>query len=213
MCRKVSRPAHGAGPSVEPMTNTHTHSDTHTQTSPHDAYTALAGPFGAVVDRVPADAWDRPSPCEGWSGRDVLAHVVDTQRQFLEARGLETGDRPDLGTPGAAWRDHATRVADLLGDPEVAGLAYDGVFGPTTVGESMVRFYGFDLVVHRWDIARAAGQDERLSDAELDMVDTAASGFGEHLYDEGVCRPAIAVADDADRQTRVLARLGRDARG
>lgn len=183
---------------------------THTaETTPLQAYTDLAGPFGAVVERLDPADWDRPSPCEGWSARDVLAHVVDTQRQFLQTHALDVGDRPDLDAPGPAWRTHAGRVEDLLSDPAVAGLTYDGVFGPTTVGDSMVRFYGFDLVVHRWDIAQAAGHRERLSDAELDMVDTAATGFGEHLYDEGVCRPAVEVGDGADRQAQVLGRLGR----
>ncbi len=182
-----------------------------TETTPLQAYTDLAMPFAAVVERLDPSDWDRPSPCEGWSARDVLAHVIDTQRQFLEARGLDVGDRPDLGDPTSAWERHASRVQDLLGDASVAGLVYDGVFGRTTVGASMVRFYGFDLVVHRWDIARSAGLDEPLSDAELEMVDTAADGFGGHLYDEGVCRTAVDVSDDADRQTRVLARLGRAA--
>jgi len=183
---------------------------THTaETAPLQAYTELAEPFGAVVARLDPDDWDRPSPCEGWSARDVLAHVVDTQRQFLEARGLDVGHRPDLSAPGPGWRTHTDRVQDLLGDPTVAGLTYDGVFGPTTVGDSMIRFYGFDLVVHRWDVARSAGHDERLADAELDLVDTAATGFGEHLYDEGVCRPALVVDGDADRQAQVLGRLGR----
>ena len=180
-----------------------------TEPTPLQAYTDLADPFGAVVERLDPADWERPSPCEGWSARDVLAHVVDTERQFLEGHALDVGDRPDLGTPGAAWRTHAERVQGLLGDPAVAGLTYDGVFGRATVGDSMTRFYGFDLVVHRWDIAQAAGHDERLSGAELDMVDTAATGFGEHLYDTGVCHAALEVGDDADRQARVLARLGR----
>jgi len=100
-------------------------------------------------------------------------------------------------------------MRELLADPDVAGITYDGVFGTTSVGDSIVTFYGFDLVVHRWDIAAAAGLDERFRDEELDLLETSAEGFGEHLYDEGVCRPALPPPVGADRQERILARLGR----
>jgi hypothetical protein len=77
------------------------------------------------------------------------------------------------------------------------------------VGQSLVAFHGFDLVVHRWDIAAAVGLDEPFTDDELEMIERSADGFGDHLYDDGVCAPALPVADGADRQERVLARLGR----
>ncbi|MGO4600660.1 TIGR03086 family metal-binding protein [Terrabacter sp. 2YAF2] len=178
------------------------------------SYLRLAEPFGAVVDRVPATGWDAPSPCEGWSARDVLAHVIHSQRTFLAERGVDAATSVDLDSdpsidPGDAWRVHLERMRELLADPAVAGMEYDGVFGRTTVGKSIVAFHGFDLVVHRWDIAAAAGLDERLTDSELDMLERSADGFGEHLYDDGVCKPALPVPDDADRQERVLARLGR----
>lgn len=182
------------------------------------SYTRLSDPFGSVVDRVPASEWDAASPCEGWSARDVLAHVIGSQRGFLEERGIDAAPTADLSVdapadPASAWHVHDGRMRELLADPAVAGLEYDGVFGPTTVGASIVAFHGFDLVVHRWDIATAAGLDERFTDAELDLVDRSADGFGEHLYGDDVCKPAVAVADDADRQERVLARLGRRVPG
>ena len=178
------------------------------------SYLRLAEPFGSVVDRVPTAGWDAPSPCEGWSARDVLAHVIHSQRTFLADRGVDATTSVDLDAdPGAdpveAWRAHLDRMRELLADPAVAGMEYDGVFGPTTVGASIVAFHGFDLVVHRWDIAAAAGLDEPFTDDELDMIERSADGFGDHLYDDGVCAPALPVTDGADRQERVLARLGR----
>jgi uncharacterized protein (TIGR03086 family) len=178
------------------------------------SYLCLAEPFGSVVDRVPAAGWDAPSPCEGWSARDVLAHVIQSQRGFLAERGVDATTSADLDTdrstdPGGAWRAHQERMCELLADPAVAGMEYDGVFGRTTVGASIVAFHGFDLVVHRWDIAVAAGLDERLTDDELDMLDRSADGFGDHLYDDGVCKPALAAPEGADPQERVLGRLGR----
>ena len=72
-----------------------------------------AGRFSAVVDAVPD--WSAPSPCPGWSAADVVAHVVDTERDFLSQRGLDVGERPD-GDPSAVWRQHLEQVAVLVQD-------------------------------------------------------------------------------------------------
>lgn len=183
-------------------------------------YSDLADHFGNVVDTLPADAWDAPSSCEGWSGRDVLRHVVGSQRDFLARQGLELDVPPrgdidadldaDLETdPVAAWHVHDEAMRRLLADESVVAREYDGMLGRTTIGATMVAFYGFDLAVHGWDLARAAGRDEALTEAELDLIEAALPGFGDHLYDEGVCQPAVATPEDADRQVRVLALLGR----
>lgn len=170
-------------------------------------YVQHADRFAATVQAVPS--WEDPSPCEGWSARDVLQHVVDTERDFLTGKSVDLGPAPDLGDPVAAWAEHDASVRDALSDPQVAGHEFHGAFGPTTVGETMARFYGFDLIVHRWDLARSAGRDERFTDAELDLLERSIEGFGEHLYAAGICKPAVEVGPDADRQERVLALLGR----
>ena len=159
---------------------------------------------------MPADAWAAPSPCDGWSARDVVGHLIAAQRSFLSGHGHDLPE-PDLAEPTEAWEAHADGVLGLLADPAVAEAAFDGHFGPTTVGETLARFYLFDMVVHRWDVAHATGGDERLTDAELDVLEGAIAGFGPALYSEGVCAAAVEPPPDADRQTRVLATLGRTA--
>jgi uncharacterized protein (TIGR03086 family) len=175
------------------------------------AYAAALEPLLAVVDAVPPAGWDAATPCEGWSARDVVTHLVDTEREFLTGRGIDLGPAPDVAAdPAGALRAHAERVLAAVGDPAVADAGYDGFFGPTTVGETLEQFYVWDLVVHRWDLATATGQDAGLSDAELDRVESGAGGWGDALYTEGICRRVDAPAD-ADRQARVLALLGRRA--
>ena len=71
------------------------------------------------------------------------------------------------------------------------------------------QFYGFDLLVHRWDIGRAAGVEVTFSDRELDAVEAAVEAFGEHIRGEGICGPAIEVSPEATRQDRVIALTGR----
>ncbi|MBK8460122.1 MAG: TIGR03086 family protein [Micropruina sp.] len=176
----------------------------------NDSYRDRSDRLGALLAVVPADRWDAPSPCVGWTARDVLDHVVTTQRQFMGQHGLDLGAAPDLVTdPASAWQQHAATVhAALCGG--LSEREYDGFFGPTTIGASIDAFYGFDLVVHRWDIARAAGLDTTWSDGEMDFAEAAADGFGEMLHAESVCGPAVPVPADARRQDRLLGRLGRD---
>jgi uncharacterized protein (TIGR03086 family) len=163
--------------------------------------------FSATVDAT--TDWSAPSPCEGWSAADVVDHVIDTERQFLAGHGLDLGDRA-TGAPAQVWAQHLTTVRPLVTD-ELRAREYDGFFGRTTIGETLDAFYGFDLVVHGWDLGSAGGRPTTFTEADLDAMDAAFEGFGDHAYDEGVFRPPVEVADDADRQTRLLARMGRRA--
>ncbi len=163
-----------------------------------------------VLDGVAPQGWASPSPCEGWSAADVVVHLVDTQRDFLGTHGVDLGDRSAVeADPAGAWRAHADRVAAALSEEAVPATAFEGFFGPTTVGATFEQFYVWDMVVHRWDVARAVGADADLTEADLGRVERGAEGFGEALHMEGICRPALEVAPAATRETRVLAALGR----
>jgi uncharacterized protein (TIGR03086 family) len=175
-------------------------------------YEAASRSLTDVLDEVPPASWTAPSPCADWSARDVVRHLVETQRDFLTGHGVDLGPLPEVDAdPAAAWRDHAKLVVEAMADDGLAAREFDGFFGPTTVGATFARFYVWDMYVHRWDVARAAGAEVSLGDDELDRIEQGADGFGEALYMEGICRPAVDVPDDADRQTRILARLGRRA--
>ncbi len=169
-------------------------------------YAAQADRFTATVAAVPD--WDAPSPCEGWTASDVVEHVVTTQRDFL-TQHTDLQAMPATDDPRDLWAAHDAAVRAVL--PSVADTSYAGHFGPTTVGQTMATFYGFDLLVHRWDVARAAGLDDSLSDDELSIIEAMVPAFGEHLYADGICKPPVPVAEDAERQTRALAALGRRA--
>jgi len=173
-----------------------------------DTYQQNADRFTAVLDDLPSSAWTAPSPCAGWTAADVVGHIVDTQRDFLAKQDVDLGPRPE-GDPAELWAAHRDAVLAL--DDEMLHRDYAGFFGPTTIGATLAQFYGFDLVVHRWDVGRAVGRDVRFTDAEMDDAERAVEGFGEHLYGEGICARPVPVPDGADRQTRLLARLGRSA--
>jgi uncharacterized protein (TIGR03086 family) len=180
--------------------------------SPADHYRDLAAKFTATVEAVPTDRWSSPSPCDGWTAHDIVQHVVDTQREIVTKVGLELPSEPSPeADPVGAWFATRDAMQEILDDPDRANLEYDGYFGRTSLAATVDAFYAFDLVVHGWDLARATGLDETIADADLDFVESVAAGMGESIRMDGVCGPALEVPESADRTTRVLAFLGRQA--
>ncbi|MCC3290214.1 MULTISPECIES: maleylpyruvate isomerase N-terminal domain-containing protein [unclassified Arthrobacter] len=172
-----------------------------------------AVPFSAVV--ADTTDWDAATPCTEWTARDVVEHVVMTQRDFLAQHGLlpagPAGIAPDGERPDLLWKNHESLVAALLSDAAVAGREFDGYFGPSTIGATIVEFYGVDLLTHRWDLAVSQGLDPLLTGEDLDAIDAAMDSFGEQAYAPGLFARPVGVPDSADRRAVVLARTGRRA--
>ncbi|HEY2221226.1 TIGR03086 family metal-binding protein [Actinomycetospora sp.] len=134
--------------------------------------------FGARVHAVAAagaatgdggDTWDRPTPCDAWTVRALVAHLCSEHRwapHILAGQTMdEVGDRYDgdlvgddpagawdaaAGPSGAAWTatgSHAPRVHVSFGWLDVEEYAVQMLV---------------DLTVHEWDLARGAGLDEEL---------------------------------------------------
>lgn len=173
-------------------------------------YRRLATAFADHVAQVPGERWASPSPCAGWTALDVVRHVVDTQRMPFAQVGRELGEIPDVdGDPLAAWNAARHAVQAELDDPERAAARYEGYFGPTTFEQTVDDFLCLDLLIHRWDLARTAGLDERLELDEVRRVHERALSFGEALRGPNVCGPAVEPPPGADEQARLLAYLGR----
>ena len=100
------------------------------------------------LGRVQPDGCSARSPCEGRTARDVVGHMVQTQRELLGGHGVDLGDAPELeANPAGAWGQHTHRLLDVLTDEALVGRAYDGHFGPTTLGRTVERFYVWDMYV------------------------------------------------------------------
>ncbi|MBX9387388.1 TIGR03086 family metal-binding protein [Streptomonospora nanhaiensis] len=173
-------------------------------------YRARAAEFTRRVENVPGDRWDSPSPCAGWSARDVLRHMIDNHRSMPAWGGLEVHLTASVDDdPVGAWHEARDAMQALLDDPAKAAVEYDGYLGRTSVGATVDRFLGIDLVVHAWDLARATGQDEAMPPGDVAWVHETALALGDSLRGEGVCGPALEVGPSASPQDRLLAYLGR----
>lgn len=175
-----------------------------------DRYTKVTEQFLDRAKDVPADAWDRPSPCEGWTARDVLRHLIDSSAMFAGRVGADVGEIPSSDDdPVRAYRAVRDAIAGALGKPEVATKPYDTPMGEMTL-ETMMSMFGIpDVVIHTWDVARATGVDESLDAEEVSRIYAQMLPVDAMVRREGVFGPKIDVADGADEQTKLLAFTGR----
>ena len=180
--------------------------------TPADDHRRVAGAFTATVEGTAPAAWDAPAPPEGWVARDVVRHLVEWFPAFLEgAAGIVLPAGPSVDEdPVGAWTTQARAVQALLDDPATADQVHDlPHIGTMPLGRAVAMIYTGDVFLHRWDLARATGQDETLDPVTCAEMLEGMRPMEEALRRSGHYGPAVTVPDDADVQTRLLAFIGR----
>jgi uncharacterized protein (TIGR03086 family) len=134
---------------------------------------------------------------------------------LLGTFGVETGPIPSVDTdPAAAWAVVRDAIQRALADPVIATRVEDcGPPGRLSFEAAIDMTCTPDVLIHTWDLARATGLDERLDPDEvrrqLAGIEALAPGVEQAMRGSGHYGPRVAVADDADEQTRLLAFMGR----
>jgi len=189
-----------------------------TETS--ERFKRVAAGFTATVEAVPPDAWSRPAPCEGWVARDVVRHLVEWLPGpgfLLGTFGVATGPIPSVDDdPAGAWAAVRDAIQHALDDPAVAQRVEDcGPPGRLSFEGAVDMTCTPDVLIHTWDLARAAGLDEheRLDPGEVARqvagIEALPPEVDDAIRSSGHYGPRVIVADDADPQTRLLAFMGR----
>jgi uncharacterized protein (TIGR03086 family) len=175
-----------------------------------------------IVEGVPEDRLDDPTPCPAYTVGDLLDHLAGTAVAFAHAAAKtlpEGGSQPpsgnaerladdwraqipkDLATLAEVWRDPAA----WSGQTRVGGVDLPGeVAGVVALDE---------LVIHAWDLARATGQEFDDDPASLEVVHGFVTGLaapGSEQMRSGIFGPIVAVDPDAPLLDRTLGLAGRD---
>jgi uncharacterized protein (TIGR03086 family) len=180
--------------------------------SPAEDHRQISGAFTATVEGTAPEAWDKPAPPEGWLARDVIRHLVEWFPAFLQgAAGITLPAGPSVDDdPVGAWRTQTDAVQALLDDPAIADQVQDlPHLGTMSLGQAIAMIYTGDVFLHRWDLARATGQDETLDAEKCAQMYEGMLPMDEVLRQSGQYGPRVEVPDDADVQTKLLAFIGR----
>ena len=180
--------------------------------NPADEHRRVAGAFSATVEGATLESWDRPAPVEGWVARDVVRHLVEWFPAFLQGgAGITLSAGPSVDDdPVGAWRTQTEAVQVLLDDADTAGREHDlAHIGRMSLEHAIDMIYTADVFLHRWDLARATGQDESLDPDKCAVMLEGMLPMDEVLRQSGHYGPRVEVPDDADAQTKLLAFIGR----
>ena len=162
--------------------------------------------------------WDRPTPCEGWTVRDLVVHLMSGMRMVPQLLAGCTREEATAIFESTTFPDDVVVEFEALADAQATAFAQPGA--PERIcahprgdfpGAMLLAFRTGDFALHAWDLARAIGADETLGDeivahvwAGIEPMLPVIGSVG--AFGEG---PSGTVADDAPLQLRLLDATGR----
>jgi uncharacterized protein (TIGR03086 family) len=172
------------------------------------------------VAGVRDDQWGAPTPCTGWTVRDLVNHFVGGNRMFAgilrgepllppaQASQLRSADHLK-SDPVAAYQEAGRMLQDAFAQPGVLERMFPSPVG-TVPGMPLLHLRITELLVHGWDLAHATAQLARLPEdlAEQELHFTRGKlgdiPAGRHPFD-----PPQPVSDGAPAIDKLAACLGR----
>jgi len=170
--------------------------------------------LNAVLAAFPVSSWTSKTPCSDWTATQLAGHLVGGS-QLISI--VDTGIAPEESVDAAAGSDPGGNYAKAR-DLAIASLTEANLaknvpspMGEIPLDQVLGMFLTGDVLIHTWDLARAAGQDVTL-DAEL----------VQEAYDRllpldamirmpGIFGPRVEAPAGASMQTKLLCFTGRSA--
>ena len=183
---------------------------------------ALLSRAGAEFERrlgaVTPDQLLQPSPCEEWTVRDLVSHVVGESIMSVRLLHGANGEEAIVGLDDDILGDDAFAAWATAASAERAAFEEPGameriVHHPAMdmPGAQLLGFRIGGLTLHTWDLAHATGGDETLDSDLVEAVWTQLSPMAPSIAQTGVLGsgPSGDVGQDAPLQLRLLDLSGR----
>lgn len=171
-----------------------------------------------IVERVRAEHLDGPTPCAGWTLRELLRHMVGNNDGFADAAlgkpadpavwdGIAVGDDPQ-----ELFAASARRVEDAFGSVRLTGKFDVHGYGAVPAATA-VEMHFIDYLTHGWDVAVSIGVDPELDEQSCLAVLEIGAAWppdSDRIWGPGQAFGyRVEVPEDAPAADRMLGFLGR----
>jgi len=121
-----------------------------------------------LIAGIPEGAWDSDTPCEGWSVRDLVNHVVAGNVKYQGIAGgadFESG-APEVSIGADPAATYRTSLQDMLAGWRVPGALDREIGLPRGRGRAEIAawIHLAETLGHGWDLATATGQPAGFDD-------------------------------------------------
>jgi uncharacterized protein (TIGR03086 family) len=176
--------------------------------TPAARHRQLADAFGTLAHG--ARDWSAPAPVDGWTARDVVAHLVEWFPAFLSSGGVALPAGPPVADdPARAW-DHQAAAVQALVEARGEESFTHPYAGTHRLADAVDRFYTADVFMHSWDLARATGQEVDLDGDFAAQLLGGMAQMEDLLRSSGQYGAPVPVAADAPVVDRLVGFIGRD---
>ncbi|MFQ5934435.1 MAG: TIGR03086 family metal-binding protein [Dehalococcoidia bacterium] len=171
-----------------------------------------------ILGGITPDHLDAPTPCREWNVQAVInhnlkvaqfAHAVLTGAEGADPMSMNAVDGP-LPSEGAlaAFEAGTNGILEAIKAAGALEKLLDTPFGQMPAGNFLMLPFG-DIVIHKWDLAKATSQDTSLDSSLAEACYNAMLPQIEGARQAGFFGPEVHVPINASIQDKLLGLSGR----
>ena len=184
--------------------------------NPIELYEGARDYMVPIIGGVQASQLSGSTPCAEWNVKQLINHnllVAEmVHRTFTGGEGVDPfavdGDLPEEGAQ-AAFASVTNKVLDAIKAPGMLEKVITTPFGEMPAGNFLMFPFG-DILIHKWDLAKATGQDTAMDSSMADACFQAIAPMMEGARQGGAFGPQVTVPIDASDRDKLLGLTGRN---
>ncbi len=169
-----------------------------------------------IISGVQASQLTGTTPCTEWNVQQLIKHniLVAEMIQSILTGGAPVdafavgGDLPEEGARDA-FVARTNQVLEVIKTPGMLEKVIPSPFGEMPAGNLLMFPFG-DILIHKWDLAKATGQDTAMDSSMADVCFQAIAPMMEGARQGGAFGAQVAVTIDASSRDKLLGLTGRN---